>query len=72
MKQTQTYYNTNTKFSRSNYDKRRIPTLYFTRNYSIKNKNLFIVGDEYTTYNYSYESMIDLLSEGIISETIDK
>lgn len=72
MKQIQIYYNTNVKFSRSNYDKRRIPTLYFTRDYSVKNKDLFIDGDEYTTYNYNYETMIDLLHEGIISETIDK
>lgn len=58
----------NTRFSRSNYDKRRLPSLYFTRDYSINNQVLFLKGEEYTHYMYNYERMIDMMNEGVLSE----
>lgn len=58
----------NTRFSRSNYDKRRVPPLYFTQDYSVKNQVLFLKGDEYTPYMYNYQRMIDMMNEGILSE----
>lgn len=56
------------KFCRSNYEKRLLPSLYFTQDYSIKNINLFLKGEEYTPYTFNYSRMIDLMDEGILSE----
>lgn len=57
-----------TRFSRSNYDKRRVPQLYFTHDYSVKNIHLFLKGEEYTPYMFNYQRMIDLMNEGVLSE----
>jgi hypothetical protein len=57
-----------TRFSRSNYDKRRLPPLYFTQDYSVKNIHLFLKGEEYTPYMFNYQRMIDLMDEGVLSE----
>lgn len=57
-----------TRFSRLNYDKRRLPSLYFTKDYSVKNQVLFLKGEEYTPYMYNYQRMIDMMNEGVLSE----
>ena len=57
-----------TRFSRLNYDKRRLPLLYFTQDYSVKNQVLYIKGEEYPPFMYNYQRMIDLMNEGILSE----
>lgn len=57
-----------TRFSRSNYDKRRLSPFCFTQNYSVKNIHLFLKGEEYTPYMFNYQRMIDLMNEGILSE----
>lgn len=57
-----------TRFSRSNYDKRCLPPLYFTQDYSVKNQILFLKGEEYTPYMFNYQRMIDLMNEGVLSE----
>jgi hypothetical protein len=57
-----------TRFSRSKYDKRRLPPLYFTQDYSVKNIHLFLKGEEYTPYMFNYQRMIDLMNEGVLSE----
>ena len=57
-----------TRFFRSNYDKRRLPPLYFTQDYSVKNIHLFLKGEEYTPYMFNYQRMIDLMNEGVLSE----
>jgi hypothetical protein len=57
-----------TRFSRSNYDKRRLQPLYFTQDYSVKNQVLFLKGEEYPPYMYNYQRMIDMMNEGVLSE----
>ena len=57
-----------TRFSRLNYDKRQLPPLYFTQDYSVKNIHLFLKGEEYTPYMFNYQRMIDLMNEGVLSE----
>ena len=57
-----------TRFSRSNYDKRRLPPLYFTQDYSVKNQVLYLKGEEYPPFMYNYQRMIDLMNEGVLSE----
>jgi hypothetical protein len=58
------------RFSRRQYDKRRIPELYFTKNYTIKNSVLCIKGDEYSPYMWNYDRMIGLIKDGILSENV--
>jgi len=56
-------------YSRFSYDNRTVPSLYFqVEHYSVNNILLYLKGDEYPTYSYSWERMIDLKNEGIISE----
>lgn len=56
-------------YSKFSYQNRTIPTLYFqVEHYSINNSSLYLKGDEYPTYHYSWERMIDLKNDGIISE----
>ena len=55
------------RFSRKSYDKRRIPNLYFTKDYNVKSL-LFLKGDEYPPYMFNYQRMIDLMNDEIISE----
>ena len=57
-----------TRFSLSNYDKRRLPSLYFTQDYSVKNQVLYLKGEEYPPFMYNYRRMIDLMNEGVLSE----
>lgn len=54
-------------YTRGQYDNREIPVLVFTQMYIIK-KVEFMVGDEYSTYHYNYDRMVDLLLDGIIIE----
>lgn len=57
------------KFSRFSYDNRTVPTLYFQPDhYCLNNSILCLKGDEYPTYNFNWDRMIDLRNEGIISE----
>lgn len=58
------------RFSRRQYDKRRIPKLYFTKDYTIKNSVLYIKGDEYSPYMWNYDRMISLIKDGILSENV--
>lgn len=58
------------RFSRRMYDKRRIPELYFTKDYTIKNSVLYIKGDEYSPYMWNYDRMIGLIKDGILSENV--
>lgn len=55
------------RFSRKSYDKRKLPNLYFTKDCNVK-CHLFLKGDEYPHYIFNYQRMIDLISNGIISE----
>jgi hypothetical protein len=57
-----------TRFSRSNYDKRRLQPLYFTQDYSVKILLLFLKGVEFPPYMYNYQRMIDMMNEGVLSE----
>lgn len=59
-----------TRFSRSNYDKRRLPPLYFTQDYSVKNIHLFLKGEEYTPFIFNFQRMIDLMNERVLSENV--
>lgn len=58
------------RFSRRQYDKRRIPQLYFKKDYTIKNSVLYIKGDEYSPYMWNYDRMIDLIRDDILSENV--
>lgn len=52
--------------SRKNYDNRNLPTLNFTRDYTVNDSILYLQGDEYPPYMYNYDRMIELLHEDII------
>jgi hypothetical protein len=58
-----------TKFpSRSDYDFKNLPTYIFTKDYTVKNAVLYIKGDEYDSYNYNYERLINYLEDGLLVE----
>lgn len=52
--------------TRKDYDKRRLPRYYFADDYSIDNKNLFTSGEEYPTYCYGYDRLLEYLKKEII------
>lgn len=54
-------------YSRSHYDRRTLPLLFFTQDYSIKNIHLFLKGEEYPPYMFNYDRMIDLMNEGVLT-----
>lgn len=54
------------EISRKNYDKRKLPDLIFTKDFSIDNKALYLKGDIYDTYHYNYDRLVTLLMERII------
>lgn len=56
--------------SRKVYDRRKVPTLYFTMDYSIDNKVLYLKGEEYPTYNWGYDRMIRYLNDNILTKKI--
>lgn len=52
---------------RTLYDRRALPDLYFTKDYTVKNAVLFLKGDDYPPYMYNCERMIKYINRGIIS-----
>lgn len=54
-------------FSPHNYQKRRVPNLYFTLDYSVGGVQLFLKGEEYPHYLFNYGRMIDMMNDGILS-----
>lgn len=57
------------RFSRKQYDKRKLPTLYFVEDYTINNSVFYAKGDEYPAYNWSYDRMVGLIKLGVLGES---
>jgi len=58
----------NIRFSRRQYDKRRLPPLYFTVAYTVNNNVFYLKGEEYQPYNWNYDRMTRYIRNGILSE----
>jgi hypothetical protein len=58
------------RLSRRMYDKRRLPPLYFTADYTVNNSSLYLKGEEYSPYNWSYDRTTRYMRNGVLSENL--
>jgi hypothetical protein len=58
------------RFSRKQYDKRRLAPLYFTVDYTVNNSVLYLKGEEYSPYNWNYDRMTRYVRNGVLSENV--
>jgi hypothetical protein len=58
------------RFSRKQYDKRRLAPLYFTVDYTVNNRVLYLKGEEYSPYNWNYDRMTRYLRNCVLSENV--
>ena len=58
------------RFSRKQYDKRRLAPLYFTVDYTVNNSVLYLKGEEYSPYNWNYDRMTRYVRNCVLSENV--
>ena len=58
------------RFSRKQYDKRRLAPLYFTVDYTVNNRVLYLKGEEYSPYNWNYDRMTRYVRNCVLSENV--
>jgi len=52
--------------TRKAYDARKLPIFYFVIDHTVNDTVLYLVGDEYDTYNWSFDRLVGLIETGII------
>jgi len=57
-------------FNRTMYDKRKLPPLYFTEDFTVKNSVLYLKNEEYDPYLWNYSRMVDMVNKGILTNNI--
>lgn len=54
--------------TRKAYDERKLPSFYFVVDHTVEDSVLYVVGDEYDTYNWNFSRLVGLIETGIIKE----